>query len=53
VGPEGRKRPATVSLFEIPGCFAGPIEEPQTCVYNSKNGKYYERITRRETGEVE
>jgi len=30
VWPEGRKRPATVSLFEIPGCFAGPTEGPQS-----------------------
>ncbi|WP_286887605.1 hypothetical protein, partial [Aneurinibacillus sp. UBA3580] len=30
VGPEGRKRPATVSLFELPGCFAGPTEGSQS-----------------------
>jgi len=30
VGPEGRKSPATVFLFEIPGCFAGPIEGSQS-----------------------
>lgn len=30
VWPEGRERPAIVSLFEVPGCFAGPTEGPQS-----------------------
>jgi hypothetical protein len=30
VWPGGRERPAIVSLFEVPGCFAGPTEEPQS-----------------------
>jgi hypothetical protein len=28
--PEGREKPAIVSLFEVPGCFAGSTEGPQS-----------------------